>query len=449
MRQTQRMAYFVGCVLAAARHGERQRAALRVERRDPIAQPFVLVEGALFLTARRGDGPCEDVVVGERAVRFHAHRRLDDLARAWIDERRPDRVVRIGAVHPLDHVVARVHGVHVSRHVRHAERILESRRCEHRIPPHGAVLERAAVGLGDSRVEVVDDRLHRLRYRGGGILLDQPVADGVAGDVVLVERLREIVETHGEQPDARIELARLVSRIGQLHEREMLAQRHEAAVGRVRADREARLIARERERRLELGIPGERLGVRQVHGALVAVELEAALGAQRAAQIVDVGQEIGRHVHEHPPAFGGQDVERRHRREREGLPDRACQRVVRARGPELRVLEHQQHFRPHPFEARQLAVADRAAVDSQARAGVADPGCEGGQEQEVLAQAARGNLQQHAAVALIPVDREVAVALVERCGGGGDRRRSGGGGLRRERCGEERQQQQSAHGLAF
>ena len=231
VRETEGVADLVGSVLAAPRHRERLGARVRVEGREPVVERVVARQGVHLPLAGHRDGPRIDVVVAERAVRLHTHGGLDDLPRARIHERRPDRVARFAAVHPLDHVVTGVHRVHVGRHVLDAERVLEPGRFQHLVPPRRPLPERRAVGLGHTRVEIVHDRLYG-RARGHvGVLLDEPVANGVAHDEVAVERLRVVVEGERKDADTGIEPARPEAGSRELHEGEMLTQGDRPGVG--------------------------------------------------------------------------------------------------------------------------------------------------------------------------------------------------------------------------
>src|SRR4029077_8344492 len=104
--------------------------------------------------------------------------------------------------------------------------------------------ERSANRLRRTVVDVVDDRLHWIGYRGVRILLLQTMSS----DPTLLERAGEragvIVELHAKQADARIEVAWLESRIGKCNERVMLANGNELRNRSHIADERARTLMR-------------------------------------------------------------------------------------------------------------------------------------------------------------------------------------------------------------
>src|SRR5207245_6989606 len=117
-----------------------------------------------------------------------------------------------------------------------------------------------------------------------------------------------------------------------------------------------------------------------------------ALAPQRAAHVAHVAQGERCAVDQRAAALLGQDLERGDRGGRERLAYRAGERLVVGRGPELGVLEHELDARSHALEARELLVADGAAAEP--RLHVAQPGRERRQEEEILAQPARRDLDE-------------------------------------------------------
>ena len=102
--------------------------------------------------------------LGDQVVLAHAQRAerddaLDDLAGARIVDRAAGAPAARRAVHPVDHVVARVERVHVGRQQLDAEGVLEARGLERLAPPARALEQRRADRLGRAGIEVVDDRL--------------------------------------------------------------------------------------------------------------------------------------------------------------------------------------------------------------------------------------------------------------------------------------------------
>ncbi len=86
MSEAKRVTHFVRGVLPAAPHCEGGRVDRRVERGEPRLIDVRRCRSPLDRAGR--NEPRVNVVIGGRAVRIHAHRGLDDLSRARIDEAR-------------------------------------------------------------------------------------------------------------------------------------------------------------------------------------------------------------------------------------------------------------------------------------------------------------------------------------------------------------------------
>src|SRR6185503_2640494 len=129
-----------------------------------------------------------------------------------------DRPRALGAAGPLDAGVARVEERGAFGKVSDLERAAKARLLERVVPPQRGLAHRGALGLGHAAVEVIDDRLHRIRERGARILLLEPPA----ADEGALERLGEgcgvIEERGGEEADAGIERAPGVAGRGQREE---------------------------------------------------------------------------------------------------------------------------------------------------------------------------------------------------------------------------------------
>ena len=97
------------------------------------------------------------------------------------------------------------------------DRVLEAGRFERRLPALDAFLDVRHPLRGRRRIDVVDDRLHRLGERGVRILLFQPPARDVAAALraMLVAAVVDLLD--GEVADALVEQSRHHRLLGQLH----------------------------------------------------------------------------------------------------------------------------------------------------------------------------------------------------------------------------------------
>ena len=121
------------------------------------------------------DQPLGDQVILAHAQRAEGHLPLDDFARARVGDGDAVGPAAGGAMHPLDQVVADVHGVGFSGQQLHPEGIAKSGGLECLRPPARTVEERGTDGFGRAGIEVINDRLHRLAQGGGGVALFQSV----------------------------------------------------------------------------------------------------------------------------------------------------------------------------------------------------------------------------------------------------------------------------------
>ena len=351
------------------------------------------------------------------------------------------------AMHPVDHVVADVHGVGaVGQHV-HLEGVAEAGGLEGLVPPAGAfeqrllhVFRRAGVhpvldGLRPGSLTAALGSFFSRRWRRT-IALHHRFADGHA-----VIDVAEAAVTR-----ARIVLTRAVIAVGKFDQRVVLAQRHgfgrgshaghrageqpaaecpasasSTAAGSHRGiahhDRRRSLgrsgaaaapaagLISEGEGDFHLGILGEGLGARQVDRRARAVD---AVRAERIAGPLAIAQEEVSGVHQHMAIRFGAHREAPQNRLGEGILHRASLRRVRARRAEGFVALHHQHARSDALERDHLAAALLAAVEADV-VGAETRGQARG-VQEIGVEAADFEPQRTGAI--IPVDGEIAVQLL-------------------------------------
>jgi hypothetical protein len=385
----------------------------------------------------RRQQPLGDQVVLPHAQASQRDVPLDDLARARVRHAGPVAPAARGAVHPLDHVVARVHGVDGVRHHLHAERVAVAGRLERLVPPARALHQRAADGLRRARVHVIDDGLHRIAHRRARVALFKPVAADEALRQLLADGRGHVVVVDAEIARPRVVAARLVSRRGQRDERVALAHGDRLGGGRHVAHPPAGVVTRKGERRLDLGVAWKRLGVLQIQRASRRVQLVVALprALERCNYAVRVAQHEVGGIHQHPPIRFGLDLEPPQHRLREALLHRApLRRVLRRRAVRLVGLHHQ-HPRPHPVESHQPLAAQLPAVQPDVVG--SHPRGKRDHVDQLLSRAR--DLHPHPARGRFPVDGEKTVALLHRPRLFGDGRERG---LRAERHGAQQGQAQ-------
>src|SRR5580698_1306971 len=112
------------------------------------------------------------LTVAERAER---HGAFDNLARAGIGNRAAGAPAARRAVHPVDHVVANVHGVGVGGQHGDFESVAETSGFKRLVPPTCAFDQRLLHILRRARVYPVFDGLHRLTHLRAGIFLHEAV----------------------------------------------------------------------------------------------------------------------------------------------------------------------------------------------------------------------------------------------------------------------------------
>ena len=129
-----------------------------------------------------------------------------------------------GAVHPVDHVVADVHGVGAVGQHGDLEGIAEAGGFEGLVPPARAFDQRLAHVFRRAGVHPIFDGLHGLADGGGGVLLFQAVAAHVALHHRLADGRAVVDEIEAAVAGARIVVARLVVAVGQFDQGIVLAQ---------------------------------------------------------------------------------------------------------------------------------------------------------------------------------------------------------------------------------
>ncbi len=180
--QTERVAHFVRGELAGARENHR----------------FHIFGDRLAFDVR-DEKRLGDQVVLLRAQAAQRHLALDDLAGAGIGDGFAIAPAAGGAVNPLDHVVADVHGVGAFGQDFDAKGVPETGSLKCLRPPVGAFDQRGANGLGRAAIDVVDDGLDRLADGGLGVALLQPVARNEPLIETLAERHGVVAVIHSEE----------------------------------------------------------------------------------------------------------------------------------------------------------------------------------------------------------------------------------------------------------
>ena len=373
-----------------------------------------------------------DVVVDQRTPRVHADHRTEDLAGARIGERRPDGRAGTVTVHPVQHRVARVHGIRARREIAHEERVPESGAFEHLAPPHPTFAERGLVRLGNAGVEIVDDRRHGFRELTAlirrGILGDEPPAVREAVAIRAFEALRVVVEPRAAVAGAGVVLPRAESLRGrERDERVMHLEHRRGSVRGIAAQQGTGVVHVEREHRVDLRVQRERPGARSVDPTARRVDARAALlgAADGLADAVGISEEEARGVHDEHAIGLGLDREGCEHGARRGLSGGPLSGGIRGRCPHAPVVAQHQNAFALPLEPHHRAAAGLPAVQTD---GCTGPGGEDGLMQEVLAEPLRRDLKQHLVAVRIHAHTEEARLLGGRDDGRrGEEQRSGSG----------------------
>ncbi len=244
------------------------------------------------------------------------------------------------------------------------EGVLEARLLEGVVPPERPFPDRGPLGLGNPAIQVVDDRRRRLRDGGQRVLLlEAPPVDEVAVDG-LGEGSRVVEDRARDEPDARIEKTRRVSRLRQLQERVVEAEAHGLPVGKDGRRRRRGVLGREGQRRLDLGIEGKGAGTVELEGGASHVLAEVAgLGLfQRRRHERVVEEEVGG-VDEHAVPVFGDDGERGQDRGREGFGHDAASLLVGDAAAVGRLDLPQEDPRSDALEAAEAEAAELSAIE--------------------------------------------------------------------------------------
>ena len=156
---------------------------------------------------------------------------FDDFASAWVGDGFTVAPAAGGAMDPLDHVVADVHGVCALREDFDAEGVFESGGLKGGGPPAGSFDEGGADGLWGAAIDVVDDGLDGLGDGGGGVALLEAMADEEALIQRVAEGLGVVAELVGVEAGAGVEAAGLVAGAGEFDEGGVFAEGDGVGVG--------------------------------------------------------------------------------------------------------------------------------------------------------------------------------------------------------------------------
>ncbi len=298
---------------------------------------------------------------------MHLDVRLEDLAGARIGDVRSERVLgRRGQ--PADDRVPCVLGAPVRIlflrwRILRDDRVPETGLLEGRLPALDAALDERHEHGGRRRIDVEDDRLHRLGQRRAGILLFEPPARDVAPALGAVLLAAVVHLLHVEVPDALVEHARHHRVVRQLHHAEVHDDAGASWTGGIQRG------LRRRHRPLDFdagGVGVRRLDldvVRERHRALD----ERALGVEgarahagAAAELRHLGREHARDVDHRRVALAERlDVERHQDRFVVGGLDRLRDRLT-AIGDDVVGHAAQQHAVAAPLPLHHAA-PDRLA----------------------------------------------------------------------------------------
>ncbi len=391
-----------------------------------------------------------DAVVLAGAEAAEGYLTFDDFAGAGVGDGFAVAPTAGGAVDPLDDVVANIHGVGVGREDADLEGVFEAGSLKSGRPPTGAFDEGGADGLGCAAIDVVDDGVYRLAEGGGGVALDEAVAD----DELLVEGLAEgngvVAEALAEESGAGVEAAGLVAGVGELDEGGVFADGDGAGVGGDVADELAGgcAVGGEGELGLDLSVLGEVLGGVEGDGGAGGVEVVGALvgGLEGFGDVVCVAEEEVCGVDEEDCGMRrgggvlGLDFEAPEDAFCEGLAYGEALGGIRGAGTVVEVGLDEEDFAADAGEVDDAAGAELAAVEADV-VGAEAPG-ELVEEEEVVVGG--GEFHEELAGAGIPEEGEEAGARFEAggflCDGGGGRRDGWlGGGRQDGERGEEEQ----------
>ena len=325
----------------------RERHQRRARRRIHLRKCFIAGFRVLRHETATDQRILPDAKRSEEDVSF------DDLPGARIGDRLARRPAARGAVNPVDDVVADVHRVGVGGKHLHLERIRKSGGFKRHRPPGGSFDQCTPDRLRRSVVDVVDDRLDRIRHCRARVLLLEAMTRNPASLERGGERRAVVRELDPEHADSRIELPRLVPGLRKRDERVVFADRHELRNRRHARDQRTRLsVSRERQQNVDFGVAGKCPGQLEGDRAARRVGPVRALVqvSQNSGDVTGVGQEKVRRVDENSPLSLGFDLESPDDALREAVGDCALLVCVRGRRAIVHVVLDEKDFRPDPVE---------------------------------------------------------------------------------------------------
>ena len=323
-------------------------------------------------------------------------------------------------MHPLNQVVADVHGVGVFGQQLHSECVAIAGGFKSLVPPARAFEQRRADGLRRAAVEVVDDGLDGIAHGRAGVLFLQTMP----GDEVFFERVAErrgeVAEGFAEVPGARIEEARLVAGARKLDQGMMLADGDRLRRWRHLTNVIARFALghREGERRFHFGVLREAFGTGQIDGGARSVDVISALFgfAQGLGYAVRVVKEKCRGIHQHAAIVFGLGLEAPQHGTGEGFLHRAALIGVGGVSAEGRMHFHQQDLRAATLEADQARTAGLSAVEAD----VVRSNARGKRIDVKKVGVEAGDFHPQLAGLGLPIEGNEAVQFVVASGFGGD-----------------------------
>ena len=361
---------------------------------------------------------------------------------------------------PVDDVVAGIERADAVGTHDDPERVAVPCRLEGLIPPAGPVQKRRAYGLGRAGVEVVHDRLDRIRHRGTRIDLLEPMAPDEAPGHVLLERGGVVLVLHGAVARAGVENPGLVPVVGQLHEGVMESDRRGLARCRYgphaleaeAASPSPARLAHERQLGLQLRVGREGVGhFLEDHGP---ARVEAVRARPHPLGRADrVPHEEVRHVHQDASVGLGRGGEAPQHRPGERVAHRTDLRRVVAAGPEAVVRLNHEDLPADALELDDARSGERAPVEPEVVRPESRP--EAGEVDHLRVQCR--DLHPELTEVRIPVQGQEAVHPLHSHGpvrDRGKRLRVSGLGVRGERSreksdeGEERGEGRPGHGEA-
>ncbi len=314
-----------------------------------------------------------DEVVLASAQAAERHVALQDLAGARVGDRCAVAPATGVAMHPLDDVVAHVHGVGAGGEQIHLEGAgRPAGGLEGFVPPTCAFQQRGTDRLRRTAIDVVLDGRDGLTGVGA---VRVSLEEAMAQDKELVQRLAErsgvVAIPGGEVAGVRVEAARREGVVHgwQLHEAVALADGQRVRVGRHVSNELAarRSVGGKGQLGLDLGVLGEGMRVVERDGRARGVDLVGALLQLRKGlgDVMHVVQEEVGCVDEHAATaiFGGDGESPQHGAGK-GLRDRKLLGGVRRGAAEVLVGFDHQHLGPGALKPDDAAVRGLAAVEA-------------------------------------------------------------------------------------